>query len=106
MLKLRALSVPALALLAACSNSSKPDPVGGPVGTPDCIASANLTAGFASTPLDKRAYVVARDDDKVTILDTNTLDVMGTMTTCSGGAHMAELSNDFSKIYVSASSTR
>jgi DNA-binding beta-propeller fold protein YncE len=90
-----------LLTLVACSQPLRPDPVGGPVPL-DCAVSASLTEGAAAVPLAQRGYVVSRDSDELTVLDLTTFEVIGRLRTCSGGAHMAELSRDFARVFLAA----
>jgi len=81
-------------LAAGCSTSSDPGP--------GCVEGATVTSQGASGNLKNRAYVASRDSGNITVIDLDTLEIAGSVNTCSRGYHMAELSADFSKIYASA----
>jgi YVTN family beta-propeller protein len=91
-----------IASLAACSSSSSPKP--GPGGL--CDSSSTLSATMADVPLTQRAYVVSKDSGNVTVIDLTRLEVMGSLNTCGVRDHMAELTADFSKIYVDSPGTQ
>src|SRR4051812_42300985 len=69
---------------------------------PNCGATPGTAP--ASTDLLNRAYIVSRDSSTVTVINLKTLTVDGSFDTCSGG-HMLELSEDFSKAYLSQPAT-
>jgi YVTN family beta-propeller protein len=60
----------------------------------------------ADVPLTQRAYVVSKDSGNVTVIDLAHLQVLGSLDTCGLRNHMAELSADFSKIYVDSPGTQ
>lgn len=55
--------------------------------------------------LTNRAYVVARDSDELTVIDLDTLELVGQVKTLGKDNHMAELNADFTKIYIDSSET-
>src|SRR5262245_56197330 len=55
--------------------------------------------------LANRAYVVARDSDELTVIDLDSLEVIGQVKTKGKDNHMAELNADFTKIYIDSSET-
>jgi YVTN family beta-propeller protein len=92
--------------LVDCGGPSNPAP--GPTGgggTSACADSATVVPNASDTPLDHRAYIVARDSDDLTVIDLDHLTVLGSMKTCGEGDHMAELSADFTKVYVDSPGT-
>jgi YVTN family beta-propeller protein len=73
-----------------------------------CGAFAALTAcagSEASPDLEHRAYVVSRDSDEMTVVDTRTHEVIARVPTGAVAAHMAEVSADFSTVFVSSPDT-
>jgi YVTN family beta-propeller protein len=55
--------------------------------------------------LKNRAYIVARDSDELTVIDLETLEVIGSLKTGGIENHMAELNADFTKLYIDSSHT-
>jgi YVTN family beta-propeller protein len=88
--------------LASCASTPSPGP--GTGGT-NCGSAITLNANAATTPLEHRAYVVSRDSDDLTVIDLDTLTVLGATKPCGEGDHMAELNADFSKVYVDSPGT-
>lgn len=84
---------------------------------PFCLATLGMAAATAAcgggTPstaevkagLTHRAYVVARESDQLTVIDLDRLEVVGRVRTGGVQSHMAELSDDFSKVFVSSPGT-
>jgi YVTN family beta-propeller protein len=75
-------------------------------------AGALLTVGACggndndnSSELARRAYVVDRDDQQLTVIDLGSQEIIGRVATGGVANHMAELSADFGKVYVSSSET-
>ncbi|WP_394835043.1 YncE family protein [Pendulispora rubella] len=83
-----------LSTLAGCSSSSDPGP--------GCQESYTVTSQGNTGNLKNRAYVASRDSGNITVIDLDTLEIVGSANTCSRGYHMAELSADFTKIYASS----
>jgi YVTN family beta-propeller protein len=71
------------------------------------IAGSLLAVGCSDQAdpdnLDRRAYVVSRDSDELTVIDLDTLTIVSRVPTGARSAHMAEVSNDGSKVYISSS---
>jgi len=57
------------------------------------------------TDLTNRAYIVSRESDDLTVIDLNRLEIIGRVHTAGIANHMAELNNDFTKLYVDSEST-
>src|SRR5687768_16364895 len=55
--------------------------------------------------LEQRAYVVSRESDELTVLDLDSMEILDQVPTGGVENHMAELSADFSKVYVTSSGT-
>jgi DNA-binding beta-propeller fold protein YncE len=53
--------------------------------------------------LENRAYVVSRESDELTVIDLDSMEVIGRVATGGASSHMAEVSADFSKVYVTTS---
>jgi len=71
------------------------------------IAALSLAACAEPAPPDlaRRAYVVSRDSDELTVLDTETHAVIGRVATGARSAHMAEVSADLTTVFVSSPDT-
>jgi YVTN family beta-propeller protein len=61
--------------------------------------------GTTKLDLENRAYIVSRDSGDVTVIDLNTMEVLGSVQTQGSNNHMAELNADFTKGYVDSSGT-
>jgi DNA-binding beta-propeller fold protein YncE len=95
----------AAAAVVSCGSGPAPGP--GPVfGPGNCGDAPRLSPTASTTPLSHRAYVVSRDSDDVVVIDLDRLEIMAATNTCGLGDHMAELSADFSKVYVDSPGTR
>jgi YVTN family beta-propeller protein len=73
-----------------------------------CGASPGDTSGPPGTTvvdLENRAYIVARDSGDVTVIDLNTMEILGVLDTQGVTNHMAELNADFTKAYVDSPGT-
>ncbi len=68
-------------------------------------ACAGDTPAPANPDLTQRAYIVSRDSDELAVIDLKTLAIVGRVHTGGLSSHMAELSQDFSKVYVSSPET-
>ncbi|WP_394825076.1 hypothetical protein [Pendulispora albinea] len=90
-----AATLAAGATMAAGCSSSSPDP------GPSCVMTSELTPAARSGNLLRRAYVASRDSGNVTVIDLDTLEIVGSVNTCSKGYHMVELNADFTKVYAS-----
>src|SRR3954469_10928703 len=55
--------------------------------------------------LARRAYIIARDSDDLTVIDLDRLEIIGQVHTAGIANHMAELNADFTKLYVDSEST-
>jgi DNA-binding beta-propeller fold protein YncE len=55
--------------------------------------------------LENRAYIVGRDSGDVTVIDLNTMEILGVLDTQGVSNHMAELNKDFTKAYVDSAGT-
>jgi DNA-binding beta-propeller fold protein YncE len=55
--------------------------------------------------LARRAYIVSRDSDELTVIDLDRLEIVGQVHTAGIANHMAELNADFTKLYVDSEST-
>src|SRR5438045_569812 len=74
------------------------------------VWGALAAVGCASTSeshadLVNRAYVVSRDSDDLTVIDLDRLEIAGVVHTAGIANHMAELSGDFTKLYVDSEAT-
>jgi YVTN family beta-propeller protein len=70
-----------------------------------CAAKTDEGPRSSAQALTNRAYVVARDSDELTVIDLDSLEVIGQVKTLGKDNHMAELNADFSKIYIDSSET-
>jgi len=50
--------------------------------------------------LANRAYIIARDSDELSVIDLDSLELIGQVKTAGSDNHMAELNADFSKLYI------
>jgi YVTN family beta-propeller protein len=89
--------------LPACSGSDDTAPEG---STPDAGETADDSVLAPSAKaLEQRAYIVSRDSEELTIIDLDKLEIIGRVPTGGGENHMAELNDDFSKVYITSSAT-
>jgi DNA-binding beta-propeller fold protein YncE len=97
-----ALAASTFALFFGAFGCSAQRPAG-PEPTPEidekCGRLRVETIAPKTSDLLNRAYIVSRDSSDVTVIDLNTLDVIGKFQSCSGG-HMLELNSDFTKAYI------
>jgi DNA-binding beta-propeller fold protein YncE len=70
-----------------------------------CGSSPGEDPGTKTVDLLNRAYIVARDSGDVTVIDLNTMEILGTLDTQGVTNHMAELNADFTKAYVDSPGT-
>jgi len=68
-------------------------------------AAAACTSHDPAPDLAHRAYIISRDSDDLTVIDLDQLEIIGTVHTVGLTNHMAELSADFTKIYVDSTGT-
>src|SRR5688500_2116730 len=57
----------------------------------------------AESTLQDRAYIVSLESDELTVIDTNSWEVIGRVSTGGIENHMAETTADFTKIFVDSS---
>jgi YVTN family beta-propeller protein len=69
------------------------------------LAIACSDPGTSQDELAHRAYIVSLESDELTVLDLDTLEIIGRVPTGAILAHMAELSGDNTKVYVSSPDT-
>jgi YVTN family beta-propeller protein len=65
------------------------------------MAGAPMTGG--ASDLVERAYVISRDHEELTVFNLKSREIVGRVATGGVTNHMAELSADFAKIYVTSS---
>ena len=72
-----------------------------------CAAKATNDGETRSTTqaLANRAYIIARDSDELSVIDLDSLEMIGQVKTAGQDNHMAELNADFSKVYIDSSET-
>jgi DNA-binding beta-propeller fold protein YncE len=70
-----------------------------------CAAESDGGVRTSAQALENRAYIVARDSDELTVIDLDTLELVGQVKTLGKDNHMAELNADFSKIYIDSAET-
>lgn len=61
--------------------------------------------GQVESSLANRAYIVALESDELTVIDLDRLEIIGQVRTGGLANHMAELSADFTKVFVDSSET-
>jgi YVTN family beta-propeller protein len=86
------------ALLAAAACSDKG-------GDGDAVEALPPPADTSPAALARRAYVVDRDHQQMTVIDLGAMEIIGRVATKGVANHMAELSADFGKVFVSSSET-
>lgn len=74
------------------------------------LATGATVLGCAAShdpPVDltRRAYIISRDSDDLTVIDLDRLEIVGRVHTAGIANHMAELNADFTKLYVDSAST-
>jgi len=69
------------------------------------VAACGDNQSASPDDLTRRAYVVAQESDELTVIDIDTHEIVGQVHTLGLGNHMAELSPDFAKVYVSSPGT-
>jgi DNA-binding beta-propeller fold protein YncE len=77
----------------------------GAVGCGGSPADSSGPPGTTTVDLENRAYIVARDSGDVTVIDLNTMEILGSLDTQGITNHMAELNADFTKAYVDSPGT-
>jgi DNA-binding beta-propeller fold protein YncE len=76
------------------------------LGAMGCGSSPDATKpGTTTVDLENRAYIVGRDSGDVTVIDLNTMEIIGVLDTQGVTNHMAELNADFTKAYVDSPGT-
>jgi len=78
------------------------------VGAMGCSSAPSETTGTPGTTdvdLLNRAYIVSRDSSEITVIDLNSMEVLGALDTQGVQNHMAELNADFTKGYVDSAGT-
>jgi DNA-binding beta-propeller fold protein YncE len=70
-----------------------------------CAAETERGTRSTAQALANRAYIVARDSDELTVIDLDSLEIVGQLKTAGQDNHMAELNADFTKIYIDSAET-
>lgn len=87
------LTLPAAILLGICACSGSES---------DDATELPPPADTSTEALTQRAYVVARDHQQMTVIDLRSQEIVGRVATKGVGNHMAEISGDLGKVYVTS----
>ena len=75
------------------------------IGSAAALGCATDSDKTAAADLTHRAYIIARESDDLTVIDLDTLEIIGRAHTLGVQNHMAELNATFTKLYVDSEQT-